>query len=77
MTKNSENFKVGRIMIVDDEAELMHALCEMLTGQGYQTEGFTSGSDALKRLAEQDYDLLLTDLMMPEMDGIALLKAGI
>ncbi|HLA28567.1 MAG TPA: HD domain-containing phosphohydrolase [Syntrophales bacterium] len=77
MTKNNENFKVGRIMIVDDETELMNALCEALTKQGYETHGFTAGADALKELTEQDYDLLLTDLMMPEMDGIVLLKAGL
>jgi len=71
------NLKLGRIMIVDDEAELMTALCEALAGQGYETTGFTTGADALKVLVEQDYDLLLTDLMMPEMDGIALLKAGL
>ncbi len=77
MKKNHENFKVGRIMIVDDEVELMTALCEALAGQGYETMGFTTGADALKVLVEQDYDLLLTDLMMPEMDGIALLQAGL
>ncbi len=71
------NLKLGRIMIVDDEAELMTALCEALAAQGYEANGFTTGADALKVLVEQDYDLLLTDLMMPEMDGIALLKAGI
>ena len=77
MKKNHDNFKVGRIMIVDDEAELMTALCEALAAQGYETTGFTTGADALKILVEQDYDLLLTDLMMPEMNGIALLKAGL
>ena len=76
--KNHENFKVGRVMVVDDEAELMTALCEALAGQGYETMGFTTGADALKVLVEQDYDLLLTDLMMPEMDGIiALLQTGL
>ncbi|MDP2862082.1 MAG: PAS domain S-box protein [Desulfobacterales bacterium] len=72
-----DNLKLGRIMIVDDEAELMTALCEALAGQGYETTGFTTGADASKVLVEQDYDLLLTDLMMPEMDGIALLQAGL
>lgn len=74
---NHDNLKLGRIMIVDDEAELMTALCESLAAQGYEANGFTNGADALKVLAEQDYDLLLTDLMMPEMDGIALLKSGL
>ncbi|MCK9196273.1 MAG: PAS domain S-box protein [Syntrophales bacterium] len=75
--KNHEDFKVGRIMVVDDEVELMTALCEALAVQGYKTTGFTTGTDALKVLLEQDYDLLLTDLMMPEMNGIALLHAGL
>ena len=77
MIQKDENFKLGRIMIVDDEAELMTALCEALAGRGYETAGFANGADALKVLSEDDYDLLLTDLMMPEMDGIALLKAGL
>ncbi len=77
MKMDKNNLKVGRIMIVDDEAELMTALCEALADQGYETMGFTTGADALKVLVEQDYDLLLTDLMMPEMDGIALLQAGL
>jgi PAS domain S-box-containing protein len=77
MKMDHNNLKLGRIMIVDDEAELMTALCEALAGQGYETTGFTGGADALKVLVEQDYDLLMTDLMMPEMDGIALLKTGL
>ena len=77
MIMNHDNLKLGRIMIVDDEAELMTALCEAIAAQGYETNGFTTGADALKVLVEQDYDLLMTDLMMPEMDGIALLKGGL
>lgn len=77
MKMDHNNLKVGRIMIVDDEAELMTALCEAVAEQGYEAKGFIAGAEALKVLVEQDYDLLLTDLMMPEMDGIALLKAGL
>ena len=77
MTATNENFTLGRVMIVDDEAELMNVLCEMLSIHGYETQGFTAGADALQALAEQDCDILLTDLMMPGMDGIALLKAGL
>jgi PAS domain S-box-containing protein len=71
------NYKVGRVLIVDDEAELMTALCEKLAEQGYETAGFTSGAEALEALREHDYDLLLTDLMMPGMDGIELIRAGL
>lgn len=80
MKKNAQidsNYTIGRIIVVDDEAELMSALCEMLTGQGYETAGFLTGAEALTVLKEQEFDLLLTDLMMPIMDGIELIRAGL
>jgi len=69
--------KSGRLLIIDDESDLLTSLCDILSEIGYETVGFTSGKDALKALKEQDFDLLLTDLMMPEMDGIALLRAAL
>jgi signal transduction histidine kinase/FixJ family two-component response regulator len=66
----------ARLLIVDDEAALMTALCKTLELEGYVTTGFTSAREALKQLAESEFDVLLTDLMMPEMDGIALLRAA-
>lgn len=77
MTRNDMEHKIGRLLIVDDEAELMAAVCETLAAQGYETAGFSSGVDALEALREQDFDVLLTDLMMPEMDGITLIRAGL
>src|SRR6185312_14148241 len=44
--------------------------------EGYRTTGFTSAKRALEELRTSQFDLLLTDLMMPEMDGIALLSAA-
>jgi signal transduction histidine kinase len=66
---------VARLLIVDDEAAQMQALCDTLGPEGYITRGFTSAHEALAALREQPFDLLLTDLMMPEIDGIALLRA--
>jgi len=60
---------------VDDEAPLLRALCDTLKHEGYLTQGFTSGHEAIAALQEQSFDLLLTDLTMPELDGIALLRA--
>ena len=54
----------------------MNALCDTLEFEGYATAGFKSGPEALTALREQPFDLLLTDLMMPEMDGISLLRAA-
>jgi signal transduction histidine kinase len=65
-----------RILIVDDEAAQMRALCDTLPDHGYQTAGFTDGEAALENLSKVKCDLLLADLMMPRMDGIALLQAA-
>jgi two-component system, sensor histidine kinase and response regulator len=65
-----------RLLIVDDEAAQMTALCDTLENQGYVTTGFTSAKEALAVLRGQEFDLVLTDLMMPEMDGITLLRAA-
>jgi len=53
----------------------MRALCDTLEYEGYLTQGFTSGHEAIAALREQPFDLLLTDLTMPDIDGIALLRA--
>lgn len=55
----------------------MTALREMLERQGYEAVGFASANEALAELKERDFDVLITDLMMPEMDGIALLEAAL
>lgn len=68
--------KLGRLLIVDDEAELLKALCEILADQNYDTAGARDGPSALRRLAEERFDLVLTDLMMPGMDGVQLLKSA-
>ena len=66
---------IARLLIVDDEKAQMRALCDTLTLEGYMTCGFHSAREALVALKAGAYDLLLTDLMMPEMDGIALIGA--
>src|SRR3990172_100426 len=68
---------LARILIVDHEPAQMRALRDTLRDQGYDTTGFTSGEDALRALQEKQFDLLLTDLMMPGMDGVALLTAAL
>ena len=68
---------LGRLLIVDDEVELKTALCETLSAQGYDVVGTTSPTEALQVMQDQDFDLVLADLMMPEMDGVALLRAAL
>ena len=66
----------GRLLIVDDETTQMRALCETLALEGYVTCGFDSPRAALEALHADAFDLLLTDLMMPQMDGIELIAAA-
>jgi len=54
----------------------MRALCDTLSVEGYVTRGFSSARDALMAIRPGQFDLLLTDLMMPEMDGITLINAA-
>ena len=65
----------SRLLIVDDEVPLMRALCDALALENYRTQGFSSARQALGSLQPGQFDLLLTDLKMPEMDGISLIAA--
>jgi hypothetical protein len=66
-----------RILIVDDDNDIVSFLCDLFIENGYKPTGYTSGKEALEALKQQEFDLLLTDLMMPEMDGIEVLKAAL
>jgi signal transduction histidine kinase len=66
----------ARLLVVDDETAQMNALCDTLGVEGYKVQGFNSPVAALGALHPGEFDLLLTDLMMPEMDGIALIAAA-
>jgi two-component system, sensor histidine kinase and response regulator len=65
----------ARLLIVDDEAAQRRALCDILGREGYVTHGCAGGREALEALRGKSFDALLTDLMMPEIDGITLLRA--
>src|SRR4249920_638534 len=67
----------GRILVVDDEVELMKALCDSLSQEGFRVKGLSAPKPALDELRRGEFDLLLSDLMMPEMDGIQLLKQAL
>jgi signal transduction histidine kinase len=69
--------KPARLLIVDDEATMMHALCDTLSDHGYEATGFSSAQAALVALRRERFDLLLADLTMPEMDGITLLREAL
>jgi two-component system, sensor histidine kinase and response regulator len=67
----------ARLLIVDDEARNVTALMQTLGRQGYATSGAHSAAEALALLRAQPFDLLLTDLMMPQTNGIELLRQAL
>jgi PAS domain S-box-containing protein len=64
-----------RLLIVDDEPGIVDVLAEALNGIGYQADTASNGAEALKQIASQDYDLIISDLCMPEMTGEELYAA--
>jgi len=68
---------VAKILVVDDEAELKNALVEALSAQSFEVRGFTNGLHALSALRQEAFDVILSDLMMPEIDGIALIEEAL
>jgi DNA-binding NtrC family response regulator len=67
----------GRLLVVDDEVELMRALCDALRDEGFDTTGVSDPAAALAELRDGEFDLILSDLMMPGMDGIQLLNQAL
>jgi len=65
---------LGRILVVDDEAQVREVLIEFLAGEGYTVEGFASGSDALDAVTREPPDLVLLDIHMPGVDGVEILR---
>ena len=63
----------GAILVVDDDADMRELAHDMLKDRGHQVTTAGSGQEALKRLAEEDYAAVLTDLRMKGMEGLELL----
>ena len=63
---------LGTILVVDDEHALLKLTCDILELHGYKTKGSLSAEDALKTLEVEVIDLLITDVIMPDMDGYEL-----
>lgn len=61
-----------RILVVDDEVHLAAGIRENLDAEGYATEVAHDGLEGLERLRKQHFDLLVLDVMMPNMDGLTL-----
>ncbi len=63
-----------KILIVDDELVVIKSAERVLKGEGYSVEGALGGREAIVKIGQEDYDLVFTDLKMPEVDGITLIR---
>lgn len=66
--------KLTRILVAEDDAAISHLICKILDGNGYEAVPAFSGTEAGLRFDMETYDMLILDLMMPGMDGTALLE---
>jgi len=65
---------VTRILLVEDEVNMARTLAKILRRRGFEVSSAVNGNEALTALAETDFDVVITDLNMPQMDGMTLLK---
>ncbi len=63
------------VLVVDDDPDILDAICDILQGEGYRVARARHGLEALDRVTQQRPDLILLDLMMPVMDGLAFAQA--
>ncbi len=64
-----------RILVVEDEKKLSENICALLKNEHYECEACFDGEEALDRIYEQHFDLILLDIMMPKLDGIEVIEA--
>jgi two-component system chemotaxis response regulator CheY len=65
---------MARILLVEDSPEVSLSVHEILASAGHTVKEAASGKEAIKALREGAFDAIVSDIWMPEMDGIALLK---
>ncbi|HSB72525.1 MAG TPA: hybrid sensor histidine kinase/response regulator [Candidatus Methylomirabilis sp.] len=68
---------MASILIVDDEEGLQTSLVTSFAKEGYRTAGARSGAEALELLSQEAFDILLSDLVMPGMDGLTLMEQAL
>lgn len=74
MARKTNAAEGKKILVVDDNEIIQHVISCIMKRAGYKVTTAKNGIDALDVMSRQDFDLLITDLVMPGMDGITLLK---
>ena len=68
---------MAKILVVDDNPDVLKLIADILESNGYEVKTFSDGASAIKELESNDYDVVLTDLMMPDVDGMQVLRNAI
>jgi two-component system response regulator AtoC len=71
-----EEQEIKRLLVIDDEENMRHMLTVLADSAGYLTKAAADGLQAMDILAEEDFDFILCDVKMPNMDGMEFLKAS-
>lgn len=74
MVENLVEIKSAQVLVVEDEVEIRELISLLLLRQGYRVEQVGSAVEALEKLKDHSYDLMVLDWMLPQMSGIDLLK---
>ena len=64
----------ARVLVVDDSRLVLDTLCDLITELGHESAPAAGGRQALELLASRRYDLVITDLLMPEMGGLEFIR---
>lgn len=73
--EKTEKRKPARLLVVDDEEIMREFLSEVLRDEGYEIQMASSGKEALRLMNASEFDVILTDIVMPELDGLGVVAA--
>ena len=66
--------RTHRILVVDDLKDVRDMLLQILNGLGYEAYAANDGTEALEKLEDNPFDMVISDVKMPSMDGLSLLR---
>jgi two-component system, response regulator, stage 0 sporulation protein F len=66
---------IKKILVVDDEMGIRSLLSELLENEGFEVRAAKDGQESLDEMEREDFDLVITDIQMPRLDGLAMLEA--
>ena len=64
----------ARVLVVDDDPPVLETLCDLVADLGHESVPAAGGREALELLAARPYDVVITDLFMPEMNGLEFIR---